>query len=47
MELTWENIKEIIRIADKLVEETKWSDLLVNGEEFYYQTVLNIYNKNI
>lgn len=45
-QLSWEDIKAIIRIADKLVEDSRWCDLLEKGEESYYRTILKTYNEN-
>ena len=38
-QLTWEDIKRVIEIADKLVSDNV-NELIDNGEEWYYKEVL-------
>ena len=47
-QLTWQDIKRIVNIADALLDDPKARIAIQNhSEEYYYQKVLDEYNKDV
>ena len=47
-ELTWQDIKAIVNIADALLEDPEMRNAVQNhGEEYYYTKILEEYKKTL
>lgn len=40
-QLTWQNIKDIVEIADEILEQKEKKELVMMGEQRYYTAVLD------
>ena len=45
LELTWQDVKNIVTIADSMLTHTAWDDIDFPDEQKYYETVLKRYNE--
>lgn len=46
MELTWQDIRNIVKAADQIVDEDEDGKLITIGEQGYYQIVLDRWREN-
>ena len=46
MELTWQDIRDIVKAADQIVDEDEDGKLITIGEQGYYQMVLDKWKEN-
>ena len=44
-ELTWEDIRKIVVIADSMLTHTAWDDIFFPDEQAYYEEVLRRFNE--
>ena len=47
MELTWQDIRSIVRVADSTLNSMDYEQISSLGEQGYYQLILDKFNKGL